>query len=320
MQQNKILFFIIIISLCYYTTTQTNEFSSLWQSMQKTYSNLKRETLKYQHIEKSYVHPFWNDMKNNFTKLITLLPNKNFVFSPPIGTIVITEPPPEKHYLTTYLGDDQHCLSDESKALLQKFKDESFTGLPKNIKELNCSGYTLRQLYLATKAIEHCQNKKITSLLEFGGGIGLLAYVFRSFFKDMTIYIVDLPETIAFQYLFLKGSLPDVNIIVHTEVPDHFANSTIHLIPVCLLPKLNVTVDLFTSNFGLSETVDTVADEIINKNFFNAKTCYITAAWFSHRSRDKIAQAIKNLYEQTLMHPFLHPTVKTFEYIGWNHR
>ena len=67
------------------------------------------------------------------------------------------------------------------------------------------------------------------NVLEIGGGYGPVPYYLYKFFSFKGNYIIcDLPEMLLISYVFLKQSLPDVNIIFGP--PKQISENTINLI------------------------------------------------------------------------------------------
>ncbi|MCU0541878.1 MAG: putative sugar O-methyltransferase [Oscillatoriaceae cyanobacterium Prado104] len=73
------------------------------------------------------------------------------------------------------------------------------------------SGNFLRQVYFAFKLLENMKTEP-HAILEFGGGYGLLAYIWKKLFVKSKITIVDLPECLMLQYQFLRKALPEIEI------------------------------------------------------------------------------------------------------------
>lgn len=65
------------------------------------------------------------------------------------------------------------------------------------------SGNFLRQAYFAYKILTSVK-KHPKTIVEFGGGYGLLAYMLRILFPESKIFIIDIPEIISLQHNFLS--------------------------------------------------------------------------------------------------------------------
>ena len=99
------------------------------------------------------------------------------------------------------------CISDRNAALLKTYSDETFVSLPRQCKEFDCSTNSLSQLFVAMRILEHIKPEDVSTVLEFGGGYGNLAYAFHTFAPHANYIIIDLPEILAIQYLNGEGAI-----------------------------------------------------------------------------------------------------------------
>lgn len=111
------------------------------------------------------------------------------------------------------------------------------------------------------------------SIIEFGGGYGNMARIIRKMNKNITYIIIDLPELLALQYVYL-GSLEDeseINI-VNIDNPD-IKKGKINLVPSDLVYKgeLSVHAESFISTWALSECPEYLQNFVYSKNFFDSK-------------------------------------------------
>ena len=105
-------------------------------------------------------------------------------------------------------------------------------------------------------------------VLEIGGGYGPVPYYLYKFFSFKGNYIIcDLPEMLLISYIFLKQSLPDVNIVF--GLPNQKSENTINLIVPQECENIeNDSIDLTLNAHSLTEMDQEVFDyylSIINK-------------------------------------------------------
>jgi hypothetical protein len=141
--------------------------------------------------------------------------------------------------------------------------------------------------------------------MDFGGGYGLMCHMFEELVESRPTYIlVDLPELLAVQYVFLRatGSIP---ITAHTEMPVRVRRDTVNLVPVELLTSSELECDLFISTFALSETPVFLQRLVAQRAFFGADFLYLTgqntgaSLWsqYSLVEMDLVRTAARQLYD-----------------------
>ena len=240
--------------------------------MQQEYQSLSEEFSNQN--TNMFMHPYWQKQKQNMANLIKGREDPNFLLKAPIsGPMVRSEWCKTQEYEVVCL---QNCLNETTKQLIKSFHDTHFGGLPFKCREFNCSINALGQLFFFAKLLERNNFQNIRTIVELGGGYGCLARVAKMIKPDTTYILFDLPEYLAIQSLYLRSSFPDSEVIVHKKIPEQLKQGAIHLIPVFLLPDINVEADLFISTAALSETPKAVQEMVIGKKFFNATSTYLT--------------------------------------------
>ncbi|MFZ3138518.1 MAG: putative sugar O-methyltransferase, partial [Thermodesulfovibrionales bacterium] len=301
-------------------------FEQTWKIMQKEYLalNTALSANGYSDFEDVYCHSKWIDAKKQISQLILGEINPKFLFNPVISTMMVRQDfTTAQEYEIAFL---EHCISDTTKQLLSQFKDTDFGYLPHNCIEFNCSVNTLGQLFYAARVLERIDKQSVNTIVEFGGGYGNLARIFKMIIPESTFFIFDLPELIALQFLFLKNTLPWAEVLIHSQPEKIYKNGVIHLIPVYLLKDVCLKTDLFVSAFALSEAPEVVQEIVSNKQFFNADLCYLTGQllgwgpqhnWEHHHV---IHTNLRNNYSMVECQPF-HIFKKeqlSYEIIGMN--
>lgn len=275
-----------------------------------------------QHKEKcieNYVLAQWAQARVKMRSVIEGQPNAHVLREPFIGgTMVRTGFEYPQRYEVAYL---KYCTRKETYDTLKAIPETDFGDLSKECAEFKCTTNTLGHLFYAARVLEHTK-KTPRVLVEFGGGYGNLARLFAHVYPDATIFIIDLPEFNALQWLFLKRALPQKNVLLHSSIPDAFQDGSIHLIPLHLLDELSINTDIFISTFGLSECPLALQDCIIEKNFFNASTCYIAGqllGWSGlYEHHEQLIRSIQKKYTQAMCQPFhfFSTQLMSYEVIG----
>jgi hypothetical protein len=189
---------------------------------------------------------------------------------------------------------------------------ESRVGLPfLESRAFRCSSNTLGHLYYFARLDEAfpgltCGCPKI---VEFGGGYGNFARVYAELGSSRSYTVIDFPELLALQYLFLRlnGLDPVVQMSGRTPQPH---NSVFRLVPVQLLPGIDLHADLFISHFGLSEAPAPLQDMVIDRQFMECESIFLNGQyegqqpghdWAPH---GPLHDAIQKQFGHTRIDPF----------------
>jgi len=299
----------IFLIMCLITSAaNTQSFETIWFDMQSKYNNLKNKFSTLRDLDK-YSTDYWKTTAKNFDNLIQGVPDINFLNNYNVGEAMVrTDYCRIQKFEECYL---ENCLSDKTKSIIKNFKDNDKDLLQKK-STLNCSSSTLGHLFYASKVSENL-NISPKTIVEFGGGYGNLSHVFKQIYPEVTIIIFDLLESIALQYLFLKYTNPNIDIIVHgSPIQDDLQKNAIHLVPIYLLNECSFTTDLFISTFAITESSNFVQNLVIQKHFFNANLIYVVGqlnGWkeAGHRwmtDHQNLISAIRNNYKKIQCNPY----------------
>ena len=292
------LFLLILIA----SQARCADFGSAWARMQSIYAQWHKGD-----TSAAYTNSYWQNDRQKIAALIQGPPNSDYLYHQTIqqnmvrGGYTLAQ-----LYEETYLA---HCISQSTKQLLAPFKDHDLYRHESH--QFSCSTNSLGHLFYAAKVIE-AHNGPLNTIIEFGSGFGNLARIFKQLYPAATIVLIDLPELLAIQYLFLQTTMPHVDVVAHHEALKPFDTAKIHLVPIWLLPQITGNPDLFISTFALSEAPAHVQDAVIEKKFFNARMCYITGqinGWqqLGHQwieQHQTITQAVRRHYQQVQCQPF----------------
>lgn len=313
---------LLLFSLSLSFLSHTASFSEQWKMMQQEYQALS-ESFNNQNIN-TFMHPYWQNQKQNMANLIRGNADQHFLLKGPIsGPMVRSEWCKTQDYEVVHL---QNCIKNSTRQLIQLFKDTEFGGLPFKCKEFNCSINALGQLFFFTKILERNDFNNPKTIVEIGGGYGCLARVTKMIKPNTTYIILDLPEYIAIQSLYLRSTLIDNTVNVHKKTPNYFKPGQIHLVPVFLINDININADIFISTAALSETPEAVQKIVVDKKFFNADSAYLTGQlnkWgtqYDFEHHKVIFDGIDSCYKLSFAQPLHHfgGSLNSYEIYGMN--
>jgi hypothetical protein len=284
-------------------------FMDIWTKMQHEYGEIQKTLSidRYKELMGELCHPTWVSFADTIKTMITGNPDTDFLHHPAIlQTMLRIGFGPSQLYEETFL---KYCLSDSTANLVSKFKETAFGNLPIECQEFTCSTNSLGHLYYFARIMERT-GPNLRSVIEFGGGYGNLCRIFKTLLPDSTYVIIDLPELLAVQFLFLRKTLGDAEVVLHKSPPSGFKEKSIHLVPAFFMEEIEFTPELFVSTFAISEATSAAQDLVIKKEFFRAKYCYVTGqlnGWGEgHRweNHDSLIAAIRARYSAVDCHPF----------------
>jgi|SRR5579872_2237903 len=291
----------ILLSILLCTNIYPLSLDSNWGEMQQMYKQLKRiENEAIASSNLTFVHPEWQRIRTTIGEILLGNPQPNLLNNNDLIATMV------RNYVSIPAQGYLDTVSLDIKRLLARYQETSFSNLPFSCQKYQCTANTLGQLYYLARIIEHYKaNPQV--IVEFGGGYGNLARASKMVLPDVTYIIIDLPEFLAIQYLYLRTTLSHVSIIAHITQPDFFEKGQIHLIPVTSLLSFKMPhIDVFVSAFGLSEAPLDVQNLLLEKNFLDASLCYIIGqennAMYPNHST--LVNGIKKVRTSALHQPF----------------
>ena len=176
---------------------------------------------------------------------------------------------------------DANWISDEiaflesriTKKMLKEILKEDYLGDPiLHYPKYLTSHNSIHQLYHLLRFSEKSDIFKIKNIVEWGGGYGCMAKIFRRLSSDeMTYTIVDTPLFSCIQWLYLTITLGEECINIITSPKQKINMNKINLLPLCFLEKHTIQTDLFIALWSLSESSKYSQDYVASCNFFNSK-------------------------------------------------
>jgi len=288
----------------------TESFSGYWREMQREYEKIMRSFSHEVQLENNYMHPHWRQQRKLMAQIIQGAPDDKIMMRGPVaGSMVRNEFCKTQEYEMAYL---RHCVPKHIQALLRSFKDTQFGGIQLLCREFNCSINSLGQLFFLARILERNKIEDINTIIELGGGYGCLARIAKMVLPSVTYVILDLPEYIALQSLYLRSTLPDIKVVVHTACPEKLETGTINLVPIFFLPNFTIRADIFLSFAALSETPEFVQKMVIERKFFNAYASYLTGplnrwgAQYNFENHHIIVDGMRSCYNLCFAQPMHH--------------
>jgi putative sugar O-methyltransferase len=103
-------------------------------------------------------------------------------------------------------------------------------------------------------------------VMEIGGGTGLLMYLLKIYFKEeITLFAVDIPETLLIQEWYLRNCFPDTPHCYKADYePINFINGGINFINAYVLKQQNVQFDIAINLDSMQEMNKSSVDAYIN--------------------------------------------------------
>jgi hypothetical protein len=261
-------------------------------------------------LTQEFVHPLWLEAQPIFARLVREGVPYDFLQHPVVrGMFVRTGFAKPQEYELEYLRRSNEKIW----ALTKMYRESSVGGPVFDCSELGISVNSLGMLYYFARITEHLNNGPLNSIIEFGGGYGSLCRVFLELLpKAPTYMIVDLPEMLAIQYVFLKASSRGYRVVAHTSLPLHVKEGCVNLVPVHLIEGANLKPELFVSTFALSEATSSLQQAIAKCGFFDAGLAYIVGQnikaemWrdVSLEPPDTIHAAAYSQYDNVKLNPF----------------
>jgi putative sugar O-methyltransferase len=168
------------------------------------------------------------------------------------------------------------ALHDEH-AMVSGALHEHNTGNPiLNDLEYKTSGNSIHHLFHLLKFEKETNTPlaSMKSVLEFGGGYGNMAKLFKKMHPDTTYTIIDIPIFSYIQYVYLQTVLGAENVVLF-ENEQRIVPGKVNIVPMHKPYLTQVAaeltdLDLFISTWALSETNKATQDMVRGYKYFNA--------------------------------------------------
>lgn len=263
-------------------------FREALEEARQTYTKLRASQPAIDH----FIHPAW---KNNVSKM-------EYYFNNNFGVDFLKHETMRATMFIDAGGDWQrnelgYLESVLSKEALKIYLEESRLGYPTitSLKYLT-SHNSIHHLYHLIRFHEmtHRPLNQFGWVIEFGGGYGNMARIFRRINPTATYIIIDISLFCCVQYTYLSTLHGRDLVHIFTSEQSELEKGKMNLVPVQFLNQLPDCRDsLFISTWGLSESTLAAQSYVDSRGFFGAES--ILLAFQANNPTFVYAQNVKNL-------------------------
>ena len=142
---------------------------------------------------------------------------------------------------------------------------------------LRLSSSTVGHAWRAVKIHQEFNVDAFDEIIELGGGYGNFCRLMMAHQPQASYVIVDFPEVLALQYLFLRLSVPDLPLTLGDCTAASRPRGTVTLVPVGCAGDLKArgSRTLFTSHFALNESGEKTVAGVCEREFFGTNHAWI---------------------------------------------
>lgn len=244
---------------------QKIKFDVLKNRFSQIYNKLKKYDIS------DFTTPLWENYNAKLEKVFLPCPQFSFLEDPTIMD-------------TMFVAAGGKWLKEELTFLEEKIPRNSLKGLLQedyvgNPLLLNNSTYltshnSIHHLYHLIRFLDktRCNLDQIDTIVEWGGGYGNMAKIFKRLkFTPSTYIIIDTPLFSCIQWMYLATILGEESVDLLQNPEDTIHTGKINLIPICFMDRQKISADLFISTWGLSESSKFSQDYVVTHNWFNSK-------------------------------------------------
>jgi hypothetical protein len=169
----------------------------------------------------------------------------------------------------------QYIKSKLDKQAVTDLLSESAVGgaNPDRHESFTTSGNTVHH---ANHIVKYCDVTGVSphdigAVLEWGGGFGSFARLFRRINQSCTYTMIDVRQFAVLQWLYLSCVLGKDAVNIITNADQTPAGGKVNIVPLSMLSVITWPVDLFVSTWGISESAKPCHDWLVSKKMFEAK-------------------------------------------------
>jgi len=239
-------------------------FNALRNNFYNIYNNLKKYDID------QFTTPLWENYNTKLEKVFLPYPPFSFLRDPIImSTMFVTSGGRWLKEELTFL--EKKNSKDKLKFLLQ----EEYVGMPLLLNfTYSTSHNSIHHLYHLIRFLDKtkCNLDQINTIVEWGGGYGNMAKIFKRLKSTPSTYIIiDTPLFSSIQWLYLATILGEESVNLLQNYEDSIHAGKINLIPICFVDRHKISADLFISTWALSESSKFSQDYVVTHEWFNAK-------------------------------------------------
>lgn len=248
--------------------TQRANFDLLVKQFPIFYENLKNEKIDI------FVTSLWRKYNQNLEKIFLPYPSFSFLRNPIIMYTMFATAggeglKKELAYIEKKIPKDK----------LKKLLEEDYVGDP----------LILSQKYLTShNSIDHayhiarfeeatgCDIAKVQRVVEWGGGYGNMAKIFKRINPGVTYVVVDTPLFNCLGWLYLSTIFGQEEVHFIQNETDRIIPGRINILPLCFLAGQKITTDLFLSTWALCESSKYSQQLVARKHWFGAPHLFLS--------------------------------------------
>jgi hypothetical protein len=279
-------------------------FNSLLNNLSSIYNKLN----KYNIVQ--FTTPVWENYNAKLEKVFLPYPPFSFLRDPIIiSTMFVTSGGRWLKEELTFL--EKKNSKDKLKFLLQ----EEYVGMPLLLNFTYLTSHnSIHHLYHLIRFLDKtkCNLDQINTIVEWGGGYGNMAKIFKRLkYTSLTYIIIDTPLFSSIQWLYLATVLGEENVNLLQNPEDSIHVGKINLIPICFVDRHKISADLFISTWALSESSKYSQDYVVAHKWFNAK--HILLAYQNSSNRLPNAERVGEIAAD------IGAVIEDIEFLSGNH-
>lgn len=247
---------------------QRADFDMLSMQFSGFYGNLRNRNID------NFVTPLWEKYNQKLEKAFLPCPTFSFLRNPII-------------MYTMFATAGGNILEKElvyiekvfSKKRLIRFLEEDYVGDP----------LLLSQKYLTShNSIDHayhiarfeqatgCDIAKVQRVVEWGGGYGNMAKLFKRINPNVTYVVIDTPLFNCLGWLYLSTIFGQNEVHFIQNESDRIMPGKINILPLCFLADQKIITDLFLSTWALCESSKFSQQFVASKHWFGARHLFLS--------------------------------------------
>lgn len=254
-------------------THQLNQIALRKKYQKERYLSLRSKFKSvYSDLSVKYTLPatkLWNENNSILRKIFLPMPPFDFLKNPTISRMMFVSVGGNvmRHEL-------EFCQKVFKKHNLRKLLVEDWIGEPLILnKEYLTSHNLIRHLYHLAR---FCSSTKeplthLKTVVEWGGGYGSLARIYKRIVPDSTYILVDTPLFLTLQWLFLSVIFGPESVNIVKDASARIAKGKFNLLSASVIRNKNIKADLFLSTWGLSESPKESLNLVLTKKWFGAR-------------------------------------------------
>lgn len=223
---------------------QKTTFYALRNSFSDIYSKLKKNNVA------EFTTPLWENYNAKLEKIFLPHPPFSFLKNPTITTTMfVTAGGKWLRQEVTFL--EKRISRNRLKALLQ----EDYVGDPLLLNSTYLTSHnSIHHLYHLVRFLDktQCNLDQIDTIVEWGGGYGNMAKIFKRLKSlPFTYIIIDTPLFSCIQWLYLATILGEENVHLLQNSEDTIQAEKINLVPICFMDRQKINGEIFYIHMGV---------------------------------------------------------------------